>query len=126
MRKKLSKRTRRSLWVETSELNLQTRIKNVNTTNMMIEETAGTISGITEAEMTEILATVKTGIPVSGETAGKDKEVEVLTEGITETECGETAGVKAEAAAGDEMTPETSAEIPEIDNMSMTENASTV
>lgn len=39
----------------------------------MIEETAGTISGITEAEMTEILATVKTGItgiPVSGETAG--------------------------------------------------------
>jgi hypothetical protein len=36
----------------------------------VIEETAGTISGITEAEMTEILATVKTGIPVSGETAG--------------------------------------------------------
>lgn len=55
-----------------------------------------------------------------------------MTEGITETECGETAGVKAEAAAGDEMTLETSAEIPEIDviknkkNMSMTENASTV
>lgn len=55
-----------------------------------------------------------------------------MTEGITETECGETAGVKAEAAAGDEMTLETSAEIPGIDviknikNMSMTENASTV